>query len=74
MNDCAVPRCTGPARSGQLMCRSHWFDVPAEIRRMVNKTWRAYSTAASTGAPAVFAAARDAYRQARTAAVEAVTP
>lgn len=27
---------------GSLMCRAHWFAVPAILRRQVNATWAAY--------------------------------
>lgn len=75
MSDCAVPNCNRATRTGQLMCRGHWFEVPAEIRRMVNRTWAAYSAAAHKPAePGAFRAAREAYERARTAAVESVTP
>lgn len=41
MKGCAIPGCTDPCRSGQLMCKWHWRKVPADMKRLVNATWAA---------------------------------
>ncbi len=38
---CPVPGCIEPIRGGHLMCRRHWRMVPAELRKIVNRTWKA---------------------------------
>lgn len=37
---CHIPGCSVPTRRKRLYCRSHWFMVPAPIRRRV---WVAYA-------------------------------
>jgi hypothetical protein len=39
---CGVSLCTQPCAEGQLLCRRHWFKVPAELREDVNIAWRRY--------------------------------
>lgn len=41
MKPCRIAACTTPARSGQLMCREHWFQVPKPIRDAIWATWKA---------------------------------
>jgi len=36
---CPVHGCTTPKRAGDLMCRSHWFQVPQKLRREVLRLW-----------------------------------
>lgn len=40
MSRCAIPGCTDPCRSRQLMCRWHWVKVPADLKASVNATWK----------------------------------
>lgn len=41
MSGCAIPGCTDPCRSGQLMCKWHWRKVPAALKALVNSAWTA---------------------------------
>lgn len=36
---CAV--CETPIPAGLLMCREHWRQVPRDLQREVNESWRA---------------------------------
>ena len=38
---CAV--CATPVAAGMLMCRAHWGQVPRNLQREVNESWRAVS-------------------------------
>lgn len=38
---CAIPGCTDPCRSGQLMCKWHWRKVPAVMKAAVMDAWKA---------------------------------
>lgn len=40
-HDCAVPGCNRQVPASKLMCRDHWFAVPASLRSGINATWRA---------------------------------
>lgn len=37
---CPIPRCSEPIDLSRLMCRSHWYMVPKEMRDQVWATWR----------------------------------
>lgn len=37
---CEVPGCSTPTRPYDLMCRTHWYKVPAPIRRAVLHSWQ----------------------------------
>jgi hypothetical protein len=37
---CPVPGCRAQIDSSRLMCRSHWYLVPKQIRDRVWATWR----------------------------------
>lgn len=39
---CKAAGCTVGVRRSQLMCRGHWFAVPAKLRARINETWRAW--------------------------------
>jgi hypothetical protein len=58
-HECAVPKCTTPARAAQLMCYAHWKALPKKIQRDVNFTWSRYRQDP------------EAYREAREAAIDA---
>jgi hypothetical protein len=51
------------------MCRSHWFQLPADLRSRIWDTYRAGQTAA-TASPEYLAALRDVLDYARHAAEE----
>jgi hypothetical protein len=36
---CAATRCTAPVKPGMLMCKPHWFSLPASLRSAI---WGAY--------------------------------
>lgn len=59
---CPVPGCEDPVTENQLLCRSHWFSVPREIR---SRVWATYRQEAGTSAHL------DACMDAVTAATEA---
>lgn len=60
---CPIEDCPKTIQWHYLMCGRHWRQVPGELRREV---WRTYDNGAGVGTPE--------YRQARDAAIEAVTP
>lgn len=70
MSACAVAGCKVPAKTGQLMCKPHWFVVSAAGRRDVNETWAKYRR---THGPHQKLAALGEYRTARDAAVKEIT-
>jgi len=37
---CAIPRCRNQIDPSRLMCRTHWYMVPKELRDDVWATWR----------------------------------
>lgn len=37
---CPVDGCDAEVKSGQLMCRGHWFATPKPLQQAVNRTWR----------------------------------
>lgn len=38
---CAANHCTEKVRPGQLMCRNHWFELPAHMRSAIMNAWSA---------------------------------
>lgn len=38
---CAALRCRSVVRPGMLMCKPHWFTLPARLRNAILVTWRA---------------------------------
>jgi hypothetical protein len=67
---CPVPGCGAAIRRGMLSCKECWYRVPAALRRQVNRTWRAFSSAQRRRAEERFALLR-AYREAADAAIDA---
>ena len=63
------PGCRKHTRPAYLMCRSHWFQLPADLRSRIWDTYRAGQTAA-TASPEYLAALRDVLDYARHAAEE----
>lgn len=58
---------------GRLMCLVCWREVPAELQREVNRTWRRYRLIVDNPArEASRGDARAAYQRARDAAVGAI--
>lgn len=43
---CAATCCARPVKPGMLMCKAHWFSVPARLRNAIWRTWRARHIAA----------------------------
>lgn len=43
---CAAMRCHAPVQPGMLMCKAHWFTLPARLRGAIWRTWRARHMAA----------------------------
>ncbi|HEX6934689.1 MAG TPA: hypothetical protein VF162_21285 [Streptosporangiaceae bacterium] len=37
---CVIPRCDDPIDPSRLMCRTHWYMVPKDLRDRVWATWR----------------------------------
>lgn len=68
--ECAAPGCGKPIVAGMLMCRIHWFQVPARTRANVNHTWRRVSLM-RRDVPGYLTALR-AYRDARDEALMSV--
>lgn len=56
---CPWPVCRKRTRSGYLMCREHWFRLPAEIRSRILATYRPGQTI-ETASPEYLQALRDA--------------
>ena len=50
---CPATGCTLSVAPGKLLCRSHWFMVPAPLREAV---WDAWADGAGAGSPAHSAA------------------
>ncbi|HEX9551842.1 MAG TPA: hypothetical protein VF983_01440 [Streptosporangiaceae bacterium] len=44
---CPIPRCSRQIDPSRLMCRSHWYMVPKELRDQVWATWRSGQGACS---------------------------
>lgn len=64
---CEAPSCAESVARGMLMCRAHWFAVPAPIRSDVLRTWKLVQRVGSYGAWVD-------YFDARNAAIASVTP
>lgn len=64
LRPCPWPRCPKPIRRAYLMCREHWYTLPADIRARINETYRPGQNAL-TASPAYRAALRDALDYAR---------
>lgn len=39
-HDCPAPDCPQRLPRSTLACRRHWFALPAELRTVINATWR----------------------------------
>lgn len=37
--DCDAPGCPEKIKRGMLMCRTHWFALPRELRAAIRSTW-----------------------------------
>ena len=37
---CRVPGCGAQIQRGYIMCRSHWFSLPRQLRAAIRQTWR----------------------------------
>lgn len=61
---CPWPACPKRTRPRYLMCREHWYSLPADIRARISETYRPGQTAL-TASPAYRAALRDALDYAR---------
>jgi hypothetical protein len=68
-NPCPWPGCGKHTRPAYLLCRSHWFLLPAELRSRIWDTYRPGQTAA-TASPEYLAALRDVLDYAQHAAEE----
>ncbi len=69
LRPCPWPGCGKPIRPAYLMCRAHWYRLPAAIRTAVLAAYRPGQTAL-TATPAYWAARADALEYARQAAGE----
>lgn len=72
---CPVPGCIDPKARGHLMCRHHWRQVDAVLRKAVNAAWKAVSRdtrAAGTNFEARLAVIGR-YRAATAAAIQYIT-
>ncbi len=58
LRPCPWPRCRKPIRPAYLMCRTHWYLVPADLRARITATYRRGQTAL-TASPEYLAALRD---------------
>jgi hypothetical protein len=63
---CPWPGCGKRTRPGYLMCRAHWYRLPARIRSRIWDTYRPGQTLA-TASPEYLQALRDALEFARQA-------
>lgn len=72
MKDCIIEDCQAQCKSAELMCKSHWFQVPKPIRDEVWSTWKKYANLNQGLKPDEIIRRSKAYRAARTAAIEAV--
>jgi hypothetical protein len=66
-NPCPWPGCRKRKRSSYLMCRGHWFRLPAELRARILATYRPGQTAA-TASPEYLEALAEVFRFAIKAA------
>ena len=40
MHQCPGPDCDKRVEYGKLACLRHWYQVPADIRRLIWRTWK----------------------------------
>ena len=66
-NPCPWPGCRKRTRPAYLMCREHWYRLPARIRSRIWDTYRPGQTAL-TASPEYLEALREALEFARQAA------
>jgi hypothetical protein len=66
---CPWPRCRKPIRPAYLLCRTHWYLLPAELRARITATYRRGQTVLSAS-PEYLDALRGALGYARRAAAE----
>ncbi|MGH3222569.1 MAG: hypothetical protein ACRDPY_28385 [Streptosporangiaceae bacterium] len=64
---CPWPTCHKPIRPAYLMCRTHWYLLPAELRARITATYRRGQTIL-TASPEYLDALRDALDYAQRAA------
>jgi hypothetical protein len=64
---CPWPGCSKPTRASYLMCRTHWYALPFEIRERILATFRPGQTAL-TASSEYLEALRDALHYAQRAA------
>ena len=64
---CPWPLCHKPIRPAYLMCRTHWYRLPAGIRDRINATYRRGQTVL-TASPEYLDALQDALGDAQRAA------
>lgn len=63
---CPWPRCPKSTRANYLMCRTHWYALPFEIREGILATYRPGQTVL-TASPEYLDALRDALHYAQQA-------
>jgi hypothetical protein len=39
---CQIPGCAAPRKTGHLMCRTHWFELPENLREQLMASHRAW--------------------------------
>lgn len=70
MSQCPIPGCTASAQPGELLCTPHWRQVPEDLKKQVWRTWSWFVHARTVQKRT---AALGPYREARKAAIDAVT-
>lgn len=66
LSRCMWPTCRKTIRPPYLMCRAHWYQLPAELRERIWATYRRGQTA-TTASPEYLDAVRQAFDYARRA-------
>lgn len=56
---CPATPCGAQVEAGKLMCKTHWYLVPAVFRREVNAAWRALRACKTVDAVHRYRSARD---------------
>jgi hypothetical protein len=69
LRSCPWPSCRKPIRPAYLMCRTHWYLLPADIRERIWATYRRGQTIL-TAPPEYLDALRDALDYAQRAAAQ----
>lgn len=69
---CPVEGCVRNVPDTLLMCKPHWFRVPAPMRMEVWKTWSALNAEHIDMSAAACRRRVEGYRQAKQAAIDAV--